>query len=173
MTENNIEENKKSNDRFVGPRKVEFVVVTEDKTHGGNEVVKITYDSGYEELMPKRAFENLVTDKPTDWNDLRGKNINGLVKELLAVIAEHHLKAEDVDVLKATLERELFNSFNRATHFLWTKDDKSFIPGTNTVLERTLIEADKIIKTIPQDEPKSEPKADESSSEAEDKSEDK
>lgn len=138
--------------RFIGPRKVELAIATEYKTHAGADVIQVVYAGGHKELMPRLAFEYLVTEKPTDWNQLRKVKMGVLTKELLAVIAEHDLKAEDIEALKQSIESELYNSFNRATHYLWTKDDKSFIPGNNVVLERSLLEADIVIKTIAKDE---------------------
>lgn len=142
--------------RFIGPRKVELAIATEYKTHAGADVIEVVYAGGHKELMPRLAFEYLVTEQPTDWNQLRKTKMGVLTKELLAVIAEHDLKAADIETLKQSLENELYNSFNRATHFLWTKDDKSFIPGNNVVMDRSLLEADIIIKTVPTDESKPE-----------------
>lgn len=44
---------------------------------------------------------------------------------------------------------EMDNTFNRATNYLWTKNDGDFIPGTNMILERTLLEAKKVNSEIP------------------------
>jgi len=136
-------------DRFIGPLKVLGTSVVEDATtHGGNEIVKVMYDGGHSETMPRASYEYLVTDKPTDYNELRDKTINAITIELLAVLAEHHFKAEYIQALKASVENELLNSFNRATHYLWTGDDKSFTPGINSVMERSLLDAHTIIKGI-------------------------
>jgi hypothetical protein len=135
-------------EKFIGPRKIELIAETEFKTHGGKDVVKVMYDGGFSEIMPKSECEFLQEDKATDYNQLRKKKMGRILEEVLTVIAEHDLKAADIEALKAGIENELYNSFNRATHFLWTKDDKSFIPGNNVVLERSLLEADLVLKTI-------------------------
>lgn len=137
-------------DRFIGPRKVEAATVREDiKTPGGNEVVEVFYAGGYKEILPKVTFEATVLDRPTDYTALAELRANVLIKALLPVVAEHDLTAGEIDNIKNGLARELFNSFNRATHFLWTKDDTTFTPGFNVVLDRSLLEADLIIREIP------------------------
>ena len=152
MTDKKNEATPVEAERFIGPRKVEMAIATDYKTHAGNDVVEIRYAGGYRELMPKSEFEFLLTDKPTDWNDLRKRKLGRITKGLLAVLAEHDVKAQDIEAIKQSLETELYNSFNRVTHYLWTKDDKSFIPGNNVVMERSLLEADIVIKSIPTDE---------------------
>ena len=135
--------------RFVGPRKVVAVAIdAEVKTPGGKEVVNIMYEGGFSERMPKSTFEVAVAEVPSDYNALRIRKFAPLLKDVIAVIVEHDIKAEEIEHLKQGIESELFNSFNRATHYLWTKDDKSFTPGANVVLERSLLEADVVIKSI-------------------------
>lgn len=134
---------------FVGPRKVSHVVLEEIKTHGGNEVVTVHYDGGHKELMPKSAYEALITDAPTDFSVLGKKKIGMITKEVLAVIAEHDLKGDEIETLTNSISNELYNSFNKATHALWTGETNSFTPGANAVLERSLIEAHKVIVNTP------------------------
>ncbi len=148
--------------RFVGPRKVVVAVVEKDiKTNGGNDVVNVTFEGGYTQMMPKSSFETVVSEAPTDYNVLQGAKLAPLTLEILEVIAEHDLTAGDIEALKQSIERELYNSFNRATHYLWTKDDKSFIPGNNVVMERSLLEADVIIKSIKPNAEDTKPKSEE------------
>jgi len=144
----------KSSQRFIGPRLVIGASIDETvKTHGGAEVVWVHYDGVHKEIMPKLAYELLVTEAPTDYNDLRKRKIGEMILGILAFLAERDLKAGEIESLKTSLENELFNSFNRATHFLWSKDDAAFTPGYNVVMDRSLLEADIIIKSIPQSNP--------------------
>lgn len=143
MSEGNVAE------KFIGPRKVAHVVVEEMKTHGGNETVIVHYDGGFTEFMPKSSFEALVTDKPTDFTDLGKRKIKIITLAVLSVLAEHDLKGEEIETLTNSVQNELYNSFNKATHYLWTKDGNSFTPGSNAVLERSLLEAHRIITSIP------------------------
>lgn len=136
--------------RFIGPRAVAMVAEeAEIKTPAGADVVTIHYEGGFTEMMPKLSFEFLVLDQPTDWNDLRRRKLHEMQEAILAVVAERDFKAGEVDALKIGLENSLLNSFNRATHFLWTKDDPSFVPGYNVVLDRSLLETELVLRTIP------------------------
>jgi len=139
-------------EKFIGPRRVDVVVELENKTHAGNDVVKVVYDGGFSEVMPKSEYEFLIEEKATDYTQLRKKKLGRIMKEILELVAEHDLKAQDIEALKSGLENELYNSFNRATNYLWTKDDKLFTPGTNVVLERSLLEAELVLKEIKNNE---------------------
>jgi len=137
-------------DRFIGPRKIEMVSVREGVlTPGGAEVVDVVYDGGFREVMPKVSFENLVTPQPTDYTKLSERRIMAVLKELVKVCAEHDLRGGEIESLKNSLANNLFHAINRVTHFLWTGDDASFVPGFNSVMDRSLLEADLILRKIP------------------------
>lgn len=136
--------------QFIGPRKVEKVVDEEFKTYGGNDTVTVHYSGGFSEFMPKLEFEAMVTNKPTDFTTLIGGKHKRILAELIAVLAEHDMKGGEIETITNGLSNELFNAFNKATHLLWTDgDNNNFTPGGNTVLERSLLEADKVIKQFP------------------------
>lgn len=135
-------------EQFIGPKKVIGLIKESLKTNGGNEIVTVLYDGGSKEIMPLVSFDVLKTEKASDYTDLRKRKINDLTLKILTVVAEHDLKAGEVDELNRSIGMEILNSFNKAGHYLWTKDDKSFTPGINTILERSLLEADIIIKGI-------------------------
>jgi len=82
------------------------------------------------------------------------------LQKSIALITEYDIKASEIEPLLNpinteiqgvinTIGGELDNTFNRATNYLWTKDDTQFIPGTNMMLERTLLEATKVTQIIP------------------------
>lgn len=135
---------------FIGPRKVAEVKTEEFKTHGGHETVTVVYEGGFSEFMPKRSFEALATPEPTDFTNLGKRKIKIISLEMLAVLAEHDVKGSEIETITNALSNELFNAWNKATHLLWTKgDSNSFTPGSNSVLERSLLEADRVIKSYP------------------------
>lgn len=136
-------------EQFIGPRRVLGLVKTDHKTHAGAEVVEVAYEGEANELLSLKAFESLVTDKPTDWTNLRNRKIAFLTLKVLETLAEYDLKAEEVPALKTSVENELYNNLNRAVHYLWTKDKREFIPGIDLQDDRrSLLEADIIIKGI-------------------------
>lgn len=135
--------------QFIGPRKVANVVAEEYKTHAGRNTVTVNYEGGYSEFMPMASFEALVTPEPTDFTALAKRKHAIIVKELLAVLAEHDVKGGEIEMITNDLSNELFNSFNKATHILWTNGDlNNFTPGANSVLERSLLEADRVIRGV-------------------------
>lgn len=137
--------------QFIGPRKVIGVSIEEGiTTNGGGPIVKVLYDGGHSDLMPSKSFQVLVSEEPRDWTQLSQVRLADLTRKILMVLAEHDIKAGEIQNLVNGLANELHNSFNRATNFLWTKDDGMFTPGYNVILDRSLLEADLIIKSIPQ-----------------------
>lgn len=79
----------------------------------------------------------------------------------LALITEYDLKVSEVEPLlnpivaeiasaMNAINYEIDNILNRATNFLWTKNDAEFVPGVNMMMERTLLEAKKVSAEIPQ-----------------------
>lgn len=148
MSENT--EEKKVAEQFIGPRKVSEVVPEEFKTHGGKNTVTVKYEGGYSEFMPLASFQLLVTAEPTDFTDLAKRKHKAILTDLMAVLAEYDVKGGEAEMIANGLSNELFNAFNKATHLLWTSgDSNNFTPGSNTVLERSLLEADRVIKSFP------------------------
>lgn len=89
-------------EKYVGPRRVVMVSVEELKTYGGNDVVKVVYDGGYSEIMPKRTFEIVATTEPKDFNFVRDTKFAVLYKELYPIIsAVVAVTGEDIEVKKA------------------------------------------------------------------------
>jgi len=141
---------------FIGPRQVESTEVYDMKTYGGNPVIQVTYKGGFQEIMPQKAYDSLVSPEPTDFSVLGAKKVALITKEVLAVLAEHHIQGHEIETITNSISNELYNSFNKATHALWTGETKSFTPGGNAVLEQSLLQAHKVITSIPNDEPTNE-----------------
>lgn len=133
---------------FIGPRKVEQVVTDEDKTFGGNPIVTVHYAGGHKESMPESAFELLKTEKPTDFTTLTDKKVNKITLQVMEILAEHHIYGYEIDAIANSIANEFQNSFNKANHILWEGDDKSYTPGSNTLLEKTFLAQHRIIKSI-------------------------
>lgn len=83
-----------------------------------------------------------------------------LLQKTMATLQEYDAKAAETEVLLNSIEAEVTgiinamsfeidNIFNRATNFLWTGDDKQFIPGVNAMMECTLLGARKVTSKIP------------------------
>ena len=57
-------------EQFIGPRKVDSVIESKEKTPKGAEMVSVLFEGGYVELMPKKNFDLLVKSEASDYNDL-------------------------------------------------------------------------------------------------------
>lgn len=137
-------------EKFIGAKRVEFVVDEDTvKTPAGNPVVRVHFADKSVELMPKSSYELVVSTAASDANILREIKLMDLTKQILKVIAENDLKLGEIDDLNRRIGAALFENANRATNFLWTKDDKTFVPGFNCVLEQSVLDVEEILKTIP------------------------
>lgn len=147
--------------KYIGPREVIGAQVMEYKTPKGGDVVKVIYanaDLAFE-IMPLETFKATVSDVPQTWNWLREKRTERLIDALAAECLEHDVTYADIAYLGRELEQKLKIAFNRATNFLWTKDDRQFIAGAESPLfNHSLLEAEQVLKGIPKHEPESEPK---------------
>lgn len=86
------------------------------------------------------------------------------LQDSLSLISEFDIKVSEIDSFLTPLIAEmtgaanaiaceLDNTINRATNFLWTKNDSNFIPGADSMMDRTFLEAKKVNSEIPSNEP--------------------
>ena len=134
--------------QFIGPRQVSSVVTSKHTTPKGEEIVTILYEGGHTETMPKRTFDIVVTTEATDWNALQRRKHLPIVQDILDIVMEYDVKADEIDALLRSVGIEVDNAFNRAVSYLWTGDDSYFTPGINPMMERTLLEAVSITKDV-------------------------
>ena len=179
-----------SKKQFIGPKAVEYVVVTGDVSFLGSDILKVQYKGGDTEIMTKPTFDLVVSEEPADFTSVRTKQFAELRKKLypllgnyignietenqgaklefiqgaLTLLAEYSVKQRDIDVvfndmtadIKVAFE-DIGNSidmnYDRVTNYLWTGDDKKFIPGVHPISEITFLETKKFLERItPQDE---------------------
>lgn len=136
--------------RYIGPNKVFSFVIAEYKTPKGKEIVKVIYESEKvpNEIMPLITFEALSSETPNDWNWVRNKRYEELLKEISGLCLEYDIVYNDIGSVTLALKDKLEAAFDRATNFLWTKDDDQCVPGYNPLSLRTLLETEEILKGI-------------------------
>lgn len=109
-----------------------------------------------------------ISTDPTNKKDAR----HSFLEKAMSMINEYDIKVAEIEpFLNAFIAEstsavnavgyEIDNAFNRATNYLWTKDDAQFVPGTNMMMERTLLESKRITSEIPAPTPAAEVKAEE------------
>ena len=136
-------------EQFIGPRKVDSVIESKEKTPKGAEMVSVLFEGGYVELMPKKNFDLLVKSEASDYNDLIKIKLQPALEEVLNVILEYNLDMQEAKIMLKSVGDEINNNFNRAINFKFTGDDAKFIPGIDPMENIPFLEAYKILQQIP------------------------
>jgi hypothetical protein len=135
---------------YIGSDKVVSVADIAQKTPLGNEMVEVTFENNKKVKFTKKAYELIVTDIASDLSIVRRTKFNAMVPAIIAVICEYDLKVSEIQALLQEVAGSIDNSFSRATNYAWTKDDQQYVPNTNPMFDRSLLEADVVIKSIPE-----------------------
>lgn len=135
---------------YVGSNKVSSVAVVDNyKTPMGSNLVDVTYESGAIERFTKKTYELVVTDVASDASIVRRTKFNAMVPSIITVICEFDLKVSEMQSLLQEVANSLDNSFGRATNYVWTNDDRQYVPNSNPLFDRGVLDADRILKSIP------------------------
>jgi hypothetical protein len=171
--------------KYIGPRAVEYVVVTGDKSFLGTDILKVQYEGGATEVMTQLVYDLVSTESPADFNSVRDTQFKALraklypllgayigsmeaenavqklefVQQSLIFLAEYSVKQRDIDKvfndmtadIKGAFEdigQSIDGNYDRVTNFLWTGDDKKFIPGVHPVSDITFLETKKFLEKI-------------------------
>lgn len=130
-------------EQYIGPRKVLTVAVDTVKTFGNNEVVVVHYDGGDKELMPKKTFELVVTDVPSDYTTVRTKKFTELRKVLYPIIAECVAVTGESDDVKKAKRTEMLQKVLAAISEVDIKDSEM-----QPFFDQVLVECNGIINAI-------------------------
>lgn len=144
---------KEQKDLYWGPNKILGVSKSDKKTPGGEEIVVLHLDDKYSQTLevPAKSFKEFSTDKLVDASNFREKRNEKMAQEIVALIMEYDIKSSDIISLLNHVGTKLQNGFERASNWLWTGDDKTWIPGMSFMDNRTILEADNILKQVPND----------------------
>lgn len=175
---------------YIGPKIVEDLVVTPEKSFKGDDILLVKYSGGTTEILTRKTFELISTKEPSDYTSIREKQFDAVKKELyvllgtyisslsesdnkesklkflqetLILLAEYSVKQRDLDKIFDTMAASITGSFqdignsidenyNRVTNFLWTGDDKKFIPGVHPMSDITFLETKKFLDIISKNE---------------------
>jgi hypothetical protein len=137
-------------DQYIGPNQVMGLVKQDFKTPAGSDVIEVQYKGEHTpELMSQMAFDFLVTETPTDYNDLRDRKFRKMVPQIIAIITEWDLKAIELKAFLGTIGDSLQDAMEKASNYLWTHDTRTWVPGMSFMNERTLLEAERVLQSIP------------------------
>lgn len=142
--------------KYFGAYKILGIAKEDVTTPSGNEIVKVLLENSLPILATIKTLDIVVTDEPSDATVVQNKKFDVMIPEIMKVIAEYDLYAFETESLVRRIIQSFSNSLDRATNYLWTKDDKAWIQNADSTMVRSLLEVDKLLKTIPSDEGKSE-----------------
>lgn len=129
--------------KFYGPYAITDISVRVDG------VFNVSIDDGRTIPCTEKSLIAIISDERKDHNHIRDARFSVLVPEIINKIQEYDLPVSDVNALLQDVAREIDNHFSRATNWLWTKDDKRYIPGFNPMNEITLVMANEVNSSIP------------------------
>ncbi len=121
--------------KFFGTSKIKSVEETEEKTHRGDDVLRLIFEDDKEQLIPSKVAEYAITDKETDLTSLRDILVEPVAKEVIEIFLDSHLKVEDFEYVLTKVRLSVQNSITKATDKLWKKDGNSItLVDVNDVL---------------------------------------
>lgn len=133
---------------YIGADKISIVAEIDQKTPMGSPMVEVTFENDSTVIMPKKTYEIIVTDVASDASIVRRSKFNQMVPAIKAVICEYDILVSEIQPLLQELASGIDNNFARATNYAWTKDDSLYIPNSNPLYARSILEADAIIRSI-------------------------
>jgi len=76
-------------EKFIGPLKVESVVVTRETSFLGTPVVEVTYTTGKKEIMTQTTYDLVVSEEARDYNAVRDLQFKAFKKEITPLIGNY------------------------------------------------------------------------------------
>lgn len=139
-----------------------FNIVKTAEPKDYNYVRDTKYEVLFKELYPLvgKHFMSYAEELTTEQKAERRAEI---IKEMISLACEYDLSITEIEGVLNTLNTEannLFsalgyqidNAYDRATNYLWSGDDKTFIPGYDQSKDLTLVQAKMVLDSIPKEE---------------------
>lgn len=107
-------------EKYIAENKVITVTILDSKkTPLGNELVKVSYDNGSEEIMPKVRFELISTDSISDASTVMEKVKARVGSMLFSTLHEYGVKWGEINGIMDTTVALVDNGFIKATDIKW------------------------------------------------------
>lgn len=136
-----------------------FNIVKTGEAKDHNYIRDTKFKELFKELYPLVAkhFMSYAEELTIEEKSTRRSEI---LKEMISLACEYDLTVKEIEGVLNILNNEsnnLFsalgyqidNAYDRAANFLWSKDDKTFIPGYDQANDLTLIQAKIVLDSIP------------------------
>jgi len=128
--------------KFYGPHEIKDISVRKDN------VFNVTLADDQTIPVTEKAIIAIVTDERKDYNHIRKALFDVMVPEIVNVIRGYDISVSDINALFQEVGKEIDGRFGRATNYLWTKDDRRFVPGFSPIDNVTLLMAEEVIDNI-------------------------
>lgn len=146
--------------QYLGPNKIVGIEVIEMKTPSGGSIFEVETRSVSEnnveffekELVPERAVAVTISEQSRDYTKTFEAKMNALVPQIVDLLEEYNVDYSQIDTMIKSIEMQADMRFNRALSFLFTKNDKNFIPGFDPRNSISLLMAERVINSIPKED---------------------
>ena len=110
---------------FLGDKVVGNVIILGDvKTPSGLEMVKVVFEDGNFEIMPKKRFEMIVTDEVGDLTAIRNKIRTQIGSTMFSLLHEYGIKVGEVDSVLDEIAQLVNNGVTKALNQVLGVEDK-------------------------------------------------
>ena len=121
--------------KYLEQDKITDVILLEEKTTKGKEVIKLIFEGDKEKIITQEVAVIQVSDEPKDATAMREELMKVMVAEMLAILLERRIKINDIDYLFLKLNESINLTLKMANDKLWGK----------TSDEKTLSDVEKIL----------------------------
>ncbi len=108
--------------KFIGHNKIKDIKLSEKKTFNGLDVYEITYADDVKQEYPAKVLVDIATKKAGDPTELRDLRVLPVVEEILKILTEADLKAEDISYCFTKTQNSISESADKAFKKLWGKE---------------------------------------------------
>lgn len=106
-------------EHFIEDKQVELVVVLDEKTPGGNDMVEIKFTDGTKEKMPKMRFELIVSETVSEVGSIKRKLDARLGALLFGTLHEYGIKIGEVNSISDAMVALVNNGFKKAEEIVF------------------------------------------------------
>jgi hypothetical protein len=131
--------------KYIGPDEIVSTEPSELKTPEGKGVVEVVFKSGRKHIFTEETLAYVVTDEVSDHNTVQEKKFTPVIRKIMSVLLEHDLNVSEIEMLFKQIGFNLDSTFNRATSYLWFKDEKEFVQGFDPMYNVSLLMAENIV----------------------------
>lgn len=127
---------------FIGKKLIKSVETTTDKTPGGMEILKVTFQDDTVEQFSKVMFDKVIASERCDDTQLRDKRVKAVVEMMLIVLREWGIKVGELPLMSALINQSLNYNNDQALISLVSK----YMPRPNSLDDIDLLTVDRILK---------------------------